>query len=108
MNTCYRYEHGNFVEAQYPLDSTVDDWDRAISRAGYYEQIQMPTNNALATTVATVYQHENDKGNAPHFLISVWGRDLEMALLVADDFGHLLKTLAAIEPLARYSTYMPD
>lgn len=108
MKTCFRFDRGLFIGANYPLDSTVSDWGEALIRAGYFEQLRMPTKDDSLNSVATVYQHVGDKTDVPHFLISLWGDSSEIALLVVDDFNHLMATLAHIEPLTRYSTYLPD
>jgi len=95
MTACYRYEHGTFVEAQSPLDTTTGTLDTALSAAGYFSQLQ--------TTIATIYQHINGENGSPHFLIDLWGEESQIALLVADDLNQLLATLKAVEPLSEYS-----
>jgi hypothetical protein len=99
MKTCYRYEGGTFIDAKSLLDLTTDSLDSALARAGYFLQLQMPENS-----VAAIYQHVNGNNGVPYFLIPLWGESSEIAMLVADDLNQLLATLAAIEPLTRYST----
>ncbi len=100
MKTCCRYENGQFVEAKSPLDISTGSFDSALTDAGYFPQLQMPEN---AVAVATVYQHKGGKDGVPYFLIDLWGEESQIAMLVADDLNHLLATLAAVEPLTRYS-----
>ena len=108
MMNCLRCENGIFVEARYPLDSTECDWDEALSKAGYFEQLRFLTKEDSMPSAVNIYQHTGDKEGIPHFLINLWGKESEIALLVADDLNHLLATLTIIEPLTRYSTHLPD
>jgi hypothetical protein len=104
IKTCYRYEDGIFVDAKSPLDATIGSWDTAIADAGYRPQLQLPNKNDHEFSVATIYRHLNGKNDVPFFLVAVWGEDSEIAMMVVDDFIHLMATLKAIEPLTRYST----
>jgi len=94
MTTCYRYANGKFSSASSPLDTTIDNFDSALTNAGYFPQLQSVENS-----VATIYQHVSGKNDEPHFLIDLWGESSQLAMLVADDFNHLVETMRAIEPL---------
>ncbi|KXS31664.1 MAG: hypothetical protein AWT59_2223 [Candidatus Gallionella acididurans] len=107
MKTCYRYENGTFVDAQSPFDATIGSWNTAIADAGYRPQLQVPTVNDHDYPVATIYRHI-DGNDVPEYLVAIWGEDSEIALLVVDDFIHLMPTLTAIEPLTRYSTNLSE
>ena len=92
MSTCFRLENGQFVPATDPLDRNLDE-ATSFTRAGYLKQFPLDGDS-----VATVYQHMDGVG-MPKFIVSVWGVESEMALLVADDFNHLIATRGKIAPL---------
>lgn len=94
MTYCYRYADGKFISAKSPLDATTDNFDSALTDAGYFPQLQSVENS-----VATIYQHVSGSNDEPHFLVDLWGESSVLAMLVADDFNHLLVTMKAIEPL---------
>ena len=96
LSTCLRLENGQFVPAVDPLDKNLDE-ATSITRAGYFKQFQ-----AGEASVATVYQHIDGDG-VPKHLISVWGGEAEIALLIADDFNHLIATMEKIDVLIRYT-----
>jgi len=108
MKTCYRYENGTFVDAQSPFDATKGSWDTAIADAGYRQQLQVPAKDDHDYPVATIYQHLDGKNDVPDYLVAIWGEDSEIALLVVDDFVHLMPTLEAIEPLTRYTNRLQE
>lgn len=76
----------------------------AIADAGYRPQLQQPTINDYEFSVSIIYQQLNSIDGAPDYLVAIWGEDSEIAMLIVDDFSHLMTTLAAIEPLTKYST----
>ena len=96
MSTCQRLENNQFVPATDPLDRNLDE-ATSLTRAGYFKQFPIEGD-----AVATVYQHIDGVG-MPKYLISVWGAESEMVLLLADDFNHLNATMEKIVPLIRYS-----
>ena len=97
MTYCYRYADGKFTTATSPLDTTTDNFDLALINAGYFPQLQSTENS-----VDTIYQHVYVKDDEPQFLVDLWGESSQLAMLVADDFNHLMETMRAIEPLAGY------
>lgn len=97
MTYCYRYADGKFISTKSPLDTTTDNFDSALTNAGYFPQLQSVENS-----VATIYQHVSGSNDEPHFLVDIWGESSVLAMLVVDDFNHLMETMRAIDPLAGY------
>jgi hypothetical protein len=94
LSTCLRLENGQFVPAVDPLDRNLDE-ATSLTRAGYFKQFP-----AEVVSAVTIYQHIDGVG-MPKYLVSVWGVESEMALLVADDFNHLIATMEKIDVLTK-------
>jgi hypothetical protein len=106
MSHCLRFENDQFVEANSPLDNSLDG-DVAFVRAGYFKQWESQSTDQSKIASASIYQHVDGRG-VPSHLISMWGKDSEIALLIADNTSHFLTTMGKIGWVSGYTCDFPD
>ncbi len=95
---CYKLSAGSLVQAANPtyIDG-VEDYGDAIFESGY--QVMIDSEIDVVDDSANVTVYSTDRKDKPQFYIDLWGRNNQLAALVAHDFPSLVETLRHIEPL---------
>ncbi|GGY22654.1 hypothetical protein [Paludibacterium paludis] len=96
--TCYRLAGGALTPVTDPTYiEDVEDYGDALYESGYTVMIDSEIDSVDDGASVTVYSTE--RADKPQFFIDVWGRETQLASLVADDFPGLVETLRHIDPL---------